>query len=305
MIIMPAPDHPHLNKMERLLILAITKNIMAPIITVLDFSSASLNAARYAADMAAAIHAPLVLVHVVQIAELCLTLDNDEIETYKAEKRPDAQLTELKKHFELRTGNKIQVDKVILHGEPENELEKFCGKNRPRAVVTGLNIYLDKSPHQYKNNVIDFVHAVDCPLFIIPFNASFCDFRNIAVMIGSGENPNGAAVSQIKKWVKLFVSGSAASNIDIKIWPFSKHTIVDLIVLEKPDLLVDACGKEESIEYLLQNIQRNHLSIEQTPAILSLRPDDVKASSLSIPVFEEKKHDCRVCNGACKSKKPV
>src|SRR6186997_2707506 len=98
---------------------------MKTIIVATDFSPAALNAANYAADMALAIKADILLLHVYQIPEIYLEVPvafSEEEMIYDAEK----ELMDLKKVLAARTAGKLHIGTKVLPGVFFPELKTVC-----------------------------------------------------------------------------------------------------------------------------------------------------------------------------------
>lgn len=98
---------------------------MQTIIAPTDFSDISLNAVNYAADMAMALNANLLVVHAT---EMQFDTQRDEIEI-------ESKLHILKKTLIERTNSKIKIHSKQVCGIIENELMKMCEYRNPLAVV--------------------------------------------------------------------------------------------------------------------------------------------------------------------------
>ncbi|HLK29639.1 MAG TPA: universal stress protein, partial [Puia sp.] len=107
---------------------------MKPILVPTNFSASSVNAAKYATDMALAIHADLHLLHVMQIpasnAEIPLT---EEI--YNEMKEGDEEaLKKMKADLEKQTKGKINIVTIFQVGSVEHQLEAYCNRQKPFVV---------------------------------------------------------------------------------------------------------------------------------------------------------------------------
>jgi nucleotide-binding universal stress UspA family protein len=103
---------------------------MQTIITPTDFSDISLNAVNYAADMAVALNASLLVLHA---QELPLTLKFSSVPDY--DENAEEKLCKLKQELTIRTKNKIKINSKQVPGIIENELIKMCEYKNPLAVV--------------------------------------------------------------------------------------------------------------------------------------------------------------------------
>jgi nucleotide-binding universal stress UspA family protein len=163
---------------------------MKSIIVPTNFSPCAADAARYAADLAQAIHADLHLIHVVQVpvssAELMMT-------QYLYEEMVEAaniSLQQLKADLSKRTHQRIKIDTTLEAGSVSAKVKDLCQQVKPYAIVLGaagrsLEKFLAGSP------VASLLHNLDYPVLVVPENSSFHQFRRILLAfdlddIGSG-----------------------------------------------------------------------------------------------------------------------
>jgi nucleotide-binding universal stress UspA family protein len=150
------------------------KTILVPI----DFSPCSTNAAHYAADLALAIKADLLLIHVIQVpvttAELTMT------EYVYREIVEDANIALQKTQADLikRTQRRIRIDTMVDAGNVSTKVKDLCRQVKPYAIVLGaagpsLEKFLAGSP------VTSLLQNLDYPVLLVPETASFQQFRRI------------------------------------------------------------------------------------------------------------------------------
>src|SRR5690349_614785 len=110
---------------------------MKTIIVPTDYSPAAANAVNYAADMALAIKADLLLVHIFQIpisvADVPLALVSIE----DMQKTEDDRIASLKADVEHITSGRINIATEARMGSVIDELENISGKTEPFAIVMG------------------------------------------------------------------------------------------------------------------------------------------------------------------------
>jgi len=278
------------------------KKKMAPVLVIVDLSNSSLNAAKYAADMAVALRAKLIMIHVVQLAEVCLSLSSDEAELYKVQKRRITWLNELKMHLLARTDNKIEIEGIILHGEFESELEKFCALQHPLLLVTGLNTNTSDAHHQNSINVSGLSENIKCDLLIVPSHSFYQGFRWVTIITNRQQSNAGDIVSLIRKWLRQFDN---SQEPELHVRRFIEFAVTDLASKEKIDLVVNATHDVASLDMLLHSIQPSSHTENYAPAVLSLAKEDLSTEIFSHNITGAKGHDCSVCNGACRTKKNI
>ncbi|MBN8790516.1 MAG: universal stress protein, partial [Terrimonas sp.] len=113
---------------------------MKTIIIPTDFSPTALNATNYAVDMALALDAAVLLLHVYQLPvsynnnmDVPLpVIDINQIEEINKEK-----IQTLKEQLQHITSNKIKIDTDVRMGMLTDELEELCETVKPFAIVMG------------------------------------------------------------------------------------------------------------------------------------------------------------------------
>ena len=110
------------------------KTILAPT----DFSASSINAVNYAADLASAVNAQLVLFNAVRfpIAISKLSLPDSVMDEIIDMGNND--LEELVNKVKNRTNEKIAISSEVMFGTVEQQIELMSARKRPLAIVMGL-----------------------------------------------------------------------------------------------------------------------------------------------------------------------
>ena len=110
------------------------KTILAPT----DFSMSSLNAVNYAADLALAIKAKLVLLHSIPfpVAVSEISVPGEFIDNMTESGQRD--MDELYEKIKSRTNDQLSVATVVSIGTVEQEIEILSSKERPLAIVMGI-----------------------------------------------------------------------------------------------------------------------------------------------------------------------
>src|SRR5690349_442537 len=101
---------------------------MRTIIAPTDFSPISLNAVNYAADMAVATNAELLLLHVVQIPVAVIDFPITEMEYQEITEDTSEHLAKLVDYLSVRTKDKINIHSKSVAGSVEHELEHICNE---------------------------------------------------------------------------------------------------------------------------------------------------------------------------------
>ncbi len=100
------------------------KTIVAPT----DFSSVSLNAVNYAADLSLATSAELLLMNIIALPLLVASVPLAGISNVEMRYDEQKKLSDLKKSLLSRTNDAITINSVSEFGSLENQLETYAYK---------------------------------------------------------------------------------------------------------------------------------------------------------------------------------
>jgi nucleotide-binding universal stress UspA family protein len=205
-------------------------NNMKTIIAPTDFSFASLNAARYAADLAVSVNASLLLVNVVPLPVMA---GGYASETTLAELEEDAreELDKLKNQLLLRTKEKITIDHFSDFGTLEYELEDICQQESPFAVVMSPRNSTELERFFTGSNTLRAVRHIPFPILVIPATASFQKIRKIAVACDLEHTIAQHAIDDIKEWVSSLKASVDIINVSKKT-DFSSTNLAASISLQ-------------------------------------------------------------------------
>jgi nucleotide-binding universal stress UspA family protein len=154
---------------------------MEKLLVAVDFSPASINAARFAADLAVQINAAIILFHVVNIGTLAVAVPVTGDVYNKLEDDADLQLAVLKEELSDRVMRKIPVSVQLGTGLIIAELNNFSKEVAPFAVVMGA-----QGKSELDRLVLGSVtrEAIKClrhPVLVIPPDAIFTGIKKIAL----------------------------------------------------------------------------------------------------------------------------
>jgi hypothetical protein len=141
---------------------------MGSILVPIDFTEQSSDAARYAADMAAAIGANIQLIHVQRVPEVTSAgpLPADVLEEIRNSCL--SSLETLANELTQRTGGKVYVATYSETGNFETIVKAFCQWKKPLFIVTGpLPI-----PPTYR---------LSFPVLVVPPNTVFHPIHSIVI----------------------------------------------------------------------------------------------------------------------------
>ncbi len=146
---------------------------MKTIITPTDFSAIAENAALYAADMAIAVNADLLLVHVVtiplSIAEAPVPSDIFEVMTSEAV----AEIKKLQEKLQVHTNDKLTITTHVVVDDLVDDLIDLASQKDTFAIVMGVKGAESKNNFWFGSNTISVMHKLNHPVITVPGDVSF------------------------------------------------------------------------------------------------------------------------------------
>ncbi len=176
---------------------------MKTIIAATDFSSAAFNAANYAAQMASAIDANLVLLHIYQIpvnyTEVPFALDMKGI-IDDAEKN----ITSLKEELIRKTNGKLSINTKVEEGSLFDHLKHLCSQIKPYAVILGSQGSTAAERFFFGSESVYTAKHLNWPIITVPPGAGFTSVKKIGLACDFEKVISTIPVDEIKMLVKDF-----------------------------------------------------------------------------------------------------
>lgn len=154
---------------------------MKTIIAPTDFSSISINAVNYAADMAVSINAKLILVHVIHLPIMAAELPVSKAIYNDSLVEAENEMAALCDKILLATGNNILVESIVVFGFFQQQIKAISKLNNPFAIVMATKGAGAASHLLFGSNTIYAVKNLHCPVMVIPQNEKFSGIKNIAL----------------------------------------------------------------------------------------------------------------------------
>jgi nucleotide-binding universal stress UspA family protein len=176
---------------------------MKTILVATDFSPAALNAANYAAEMALAINADLLLLHMYNIpvgySEVPLPVSEDDI-------RQDAEkaLDELRENLTQKTGSKLSMQTELRLGEFFQELKTVCERVKPYTVVMGSQGTTAAERMLFGSHTIHAMKLLMWPVIAVPPKSKFSSARKIGLACDFDKVVDLIPIDEIKMLVSDF-----------------------------------------------------------------------------------------------------
>ncbi|WP_153801213.1 universal stress protein [Foetidibacter luteolus] len=208
---------------------------MKTVICATDFSPAASNAANYAADLALALKASLVVLHIVSApvsySELPGASFAEEMEA-EAEK----ELQSLKEALKTRTGGKVHISTLCRTGPFFDELDETCNEYQPYSVVMGSQGTTAAERFFFGGHTVNAIRHLDWPLITVPSQARFTGFKKIGLACDFKEVTDSIPANQVKQLVADF-------NAQLHVLNTGKQTEYDADAVFESALLQELIGK--------------------------------------------------------------
>lgn len=176
---------------------------MKTIIVATDFSTAALNAAEYAADMALAIQADILLLHIseIPIAYLGIPVAATEDEMMNDAKK---SLSSLKEQLMTRTNGRLKVNTELGAGVFFHELKAICEKVKPYSVVMGSQGTTAAERAFFGGHTVHAMKHLEWPLITIPPSVKFSQIKKICLACDFDKVVDSIPIDEIKRLVNDF-----------------------------------------------------------------------------------------------------
>ncbi len=188
---------------------------MKTIIVPTDFSPVSLNAASYAADMAKATGASLLLFNTYTIPLSITDVPLALISAEEIKQGSEADIEKLKNNLGRITSGMVKIYTESVMGDPVDELEKLCEKIRPFAIVMGTKGKTGLEKIVFGSTALRAIRHLAWPVIVVPPGKELgkgiqkigfaCDFRKVV---------ETTPVNHIKEIVKEFNAELHILNVD-------------------------------------------------------------------------------------------
>ncbi len=170
---------------------------MKTIVVPTDFSTISLNAVNYAADLACVIGTNLSLIHVCIIPFTLSEVPPPTINMEEFVTDAEEKIRELKEKINYRLGEKLTIYTVVKQGDVVSEIDEYCNTVNPYAVVMGA-----ESSGAFERfligggKTISSMRKLSWPLIVVPPEVKFvsmkkiglaCDLRDVVETIPGNE----------------------------------------------------------------------------------------------------------------------
>lgn len=204
---------------------------MKTIIVSTDFSAAARNAGEYAADMAKAIHAELLLFTVFElpvtyyeVPVAMTTVEMTEVE--------EKNIVALKNDLIARTGNQVIIRTEVRLGSYFDELKSVCQLIKPYAVVMGSQGTTAAERILFGSHTVNAMKHLNWPLIAVPPKVKFSSVKKICMACDLRNVLNSIPVDEIRALVIQFQAELHIVNTGKK-GDFNERMLSESALLQK------------------------------------------------------------------------
>ena len=176
---------------------------MKTILVASDFSSAASNAANYAADMASAINADILLLHIyhlpVTYSEIPVVTNPDYL-MQEAERN----INDLKDRLIRKTKGKLTIATEVRMGLFFEELKTVCERINPYTVVMGSQGTTAAERLLFGSHTVYAMKHLLWPLLTVPPQVKFSSIKKIGLACDLNKVVDTTPVDEIKTLVNDF-----------------------------------------------------------------------------------------------------
>jgi nucleotide-binding universal stress UspA family protein len=193
----------------------LNRDQMKTLIVPTNFSASSVDAVKYAADMALAIHADLHLLHVMQLPVSNAEVPMTENIYYEIKQSGEKELKKLKADLEKQTNGKINIFTTHEIGSVEHQLEELCKRQKPFAVIMGIK----KSSIErlvFGSNTLFATQHLHYPLIVIPEGTIYHAIRKIVLACDLTESNESIPVEYLKELKNIFHAALDVLSVNTK-----------------------------------------------------------------------------------------
>lgn len=174
---------------------------MKTVIAGTDFSTSSINACRYAAELAQMSKCKLIIFNLFEapVIHSNIGLFGFSYGAIKkaSQDRTDKLIKQLKREF-----SKVNISAFATNGDFKNELENFTKAHRVEAAVMGLETKKRISKFIYGSHGINMVGKIDCPVIIVPSGYKIHKLSKVLLAVDNNEKLLKSSLKGFERFIK-------------------------------------------------------------------------------------------------------
>jgi len=188
---------------------------MKTIIIPTDFSPAADNAVNYGVDMALAIDASVLLLHVYNIPIALGDVPVALLSVDELKNAAETNIAQLKNNLDHVASGKLKIYTETRLGNVVDELEDLVKKIHPFAVVMGTTGLSAVERTLFGSNTLTAIKHLACPVICVPKGKEYGNgVRKIGLACDFKEVVETTPVAEIKEFVKEFHAQLFVLNVD-------------------------------------------------------------------------------------------
>jgi nucleotide-binding universal stress UspA family protein len=204
------------------------KTILAPT----DFSTTSINAVNYAADLALAINADLVLLNAVQFPVAASEVNLPSYAMDEIIEMGNDDLEKLAEELKIRIGNKISVSFELTVGTVEKQIELMSERLKPTAIVMGIKSGKSFEMALLGSTIFHTMNHIPYPLFIIPEYFKFNQIREIGLASDLENFDDTLPLVSLKEWLSILKARLHIVYVSVKNKEIKETQLLESVSLQ-------------------------------------------------------------------------
>ena len=204
---------------------------MKTILVATDFSPVAENAALYAAEMALAFKAEVLLLHVYEIPVIYLEVPFEHNED-RMVTDAEEQLSHLKEQLLQKVTGKININTEVRKGVFFQELQAVCERIHPYVVIMGSQGITFAERLLYGSQAVNAIKNLNYSLITVPPGIQFSSIKKIGLACDLRNVTSTIPAEEIKTLVRELDADLHILNID-RLDVFNPKTDYDSVLLER------------------------------------------------------------------------
>ena len=237
---------------------------MRTILVATDFSSAALNAAEYAVEMALSINAGLFLLHIygipVTYTDTPVPVINEEGLRMDAEK----EMLSLKELLRRKTNGKLKIETEVRLGIFISELNVVCDRVQPYMIIMGSQGTTAMERLLAGSHTIKTLKNLEWPLLTVPEGRIFSPIKKIGLACDLNNVHYSVPTDEIKTLVKDFNAELHILNIG-KENDYNADAVFEasmlLRMLSELKPVTDFITSENTDEGIIEFAEKNNIDL--------------------------------------------
>ncbi len=197
---------------------------MRTIVIPTDFSPIATNAMNYAIDMAMELNTSITLIHVYQIPVSITEVPIVMASAEDLKKDAEQKLDEVKKGIEHITSGKLKIYTEARVGNVVDELEDFCEKIQPFAVVMGTKGASGLERILFGSTTLTTIKHLSFPVIVIPPGSVYKTIKKIGFACDLKQVVETTPIHFIKEMADNYKAEFHVLNVDYENRHFTPDT---------------------------------------------------------------------------------